>query len=111
MVELGWLYVFSECCPLDTNLKCDRHCRRGALGSPHFVAFVKGVVHLNNCDFAGLAGKGWWRAAPLLSGSIRIPHQQRSRSPEAAGVKPDSWSFLLIYKLISQASSCCFLFI
>lgn len=58
MVELGWLYVFSECSPsLDPNLKCGGHCRRGELDSAHFVAFVKGVVHLNLWDFAGWAEK------------------------------------------------------
>lgn len=58
MVELGWLHVSSECSPsLDPNLKCDRHCRRGALDSAHFVAFVKGVAHLNSWDCAGWAGK------------------------------------------------------
>lgn len=58
MVELGWLYVFSECFPsLDPNLKCNRHCRRGVLDSARCVAFVKGVVQSNSWDFAGWAGK------------------------------------------------------
>lgn len=58
MVELDWLYVFSECSPsLDPHLKYDRRCRRGVLNSAHFVALVKGVVHSNSWDSAGWAGK------------------------------------------------------